>query len=138
MKAPRQEIRFSDIDSAGHVNNSVYLTYFEEARIAFFTHIVGRVWDWNETGVIVARNEIDYLKPLFRLDEVYIRIGCSHIGHTSFTLTYEMTRITGQGEEVVARGASVLVCFNHKEQHKEPLPDSWRAVLLHFLEGNAT
>lgn len=130
-----QEVRFSDIDSAGHVNNATYLTYFEQARIHFFNTIIGRTWDWNETGIIVARNEIDYLRPVLFGNEIRIHVGCSHVGQTSFTLTYTLVKLTKEGDEVMARGSSVLVCFNHLEQRKKPIPENWRSVLNELLSA---
>jgi YbgC/YbaW family acyl-CoA thioester hydrolase len=64
------EIRFADIDAMGHVNNAVYFSYFEQARMAYFKDRVARIWDWNEDGVIVARNEIDYIYPVFLNDRM--------------------------------------------------------------------
>ncbi|MDA0882981.1 MAG: thioesterase family protein, partial [Bacteroidetes bacterium] len=46
------EVRFRDIDAMGHVNNAVYLSYFEQARIGFFNAIVDDKWDWNKLGVL--------------------------------------------------------------------------------------
>ena len=40
------QVRFSDLDTLGHVNNAVYLSYFEMARIAYFTPLLGENWDW--------------------------------------------------------------------------------------------
>jgi len=48
-------IRFSDIDSFGHVNNAVYLTYFEIARIGYWKEIIN--WDWSNTGIILGRSD---------------------------------------------------------------------------------
>ena len=44
------EIRFADIDAMGHVNNAVYFSYFEQARIHFFRQWIGLEWNWNEHG----------------------------------------------------------------------------------------
>ena len=65
MISPAQiQIRFADIDVMGHVNNAVYLSYFEMARVHYFKQILGEEWDWNSDGILLARNEIDYLSPI--------------------------------------------------------------------------
>ena len=52
-------VRFSDIDAMGHVNNAIYLNYFEQARMSFFQESIGKEWDWKKDGIVLGRNEID-------------------------------------------------------------------------------
>jgi acyl-CoA thioester hydrolase len=120
------EIRFADIDAMGHVNNAVYFSYFEQARMAYFKERVARIWDWNEDGVIVARNEIDYVFPVFLNDRMVIRFWVEHVGSKSFTVCYRVV----VGERLCATGKSVLVCFNHKNKATQVLPEAWRTVFL--------
>ena len=120
------EIRFADIDAMGHVNNAVYFSYFEQARMAYFKERVARIWDWNEDGVIVARNEIDYVFPVFLNDRMVIRLWVEHVGSKSFTVCYRVV----VGERLCATGKSVLVCFNHKNKATQLLPEAWRTVFL--------
>ncbi len=54
-------VRFSDIDMAGNVHNSKYLSYFEQARIDFLTKISGENWDWRKKGLLIGRIEVDYI-----------------------------------------------------------------------------
>ena len=120
------EIRFADIDAMGHVNNAVYFSYFEQARMAYFKERVARIWDWNEDGVIVARNEIDYVFPVFLNDRMSIRLWVEHVGSKSFTVCYRVV----VGERLCATGKSVLVCFNHKNKATQVLPEAWRTIFL--------
>ena len=120
------EIRFADIDAMGHVNNAVYFSYFEQARMAYFKERVARIWDWNEDGVIVARNEIDYVFPVFLNDRMFIRLWVERVGSKSFTVCYRVV----VGERLCATGKSVLVCFNHKNKATQVLPEAWRTVFL--------
>ena len=120
------EIRFADIDAMGHVNNAVYFSYFEQARMAYFKERVARIWDWNEDGVIVARNEIDYVFPVFLNDRMFIRLWVERVGSKSFTVCYRVV----VGERLCATGKSVLVCFNHKNKATQVLPEAWRTIFL--------
>lgn len=120
------EIRFADIDAMGHVNNAVYFSYFEQARMTYFKERVARIWNWNEDGVIVARNEIDYLYPVFLNDRMVIRLWVDHVGSKSFTVCYRVI----VGERLCATGKSVLVCFNHKNKATQVLPEAWKSVFL--------
>ncbi len=126
----RIEIRFADIDVMGHVNNAVYFSYFEQARIRFFREAVGSEWDWKSQGLVLARNEIDYLVPVLLQDEIHIETVCTHIGTKSLTFTYEIFAQEIDGSrKVKARGKSVLVCFDYFSEQTIPVPESWRSAL---------
>ena len=81
-------IRFRDTDTMGHVNNAVYLSYFELARMDYFDKMMNSRWDWTKDGIILARNEIDYLAPVFLLDKIYVETEVVHVGNSSFTMAY--------------------------------------------------
>ncbi|MCC6599769.1 MAG: acyl-CoA thioesterase [Crocinitomicaceae bacterium] len=123
------EIRFADIDAMGHINNAVYFSYFEQARIHFFSHLLNTEWNWEKRGVLVAHNEIDYLQPVFLHDSIFIVIQCTHLGTKSFTLSYEVKKKSRKEDELCARGSSVLVCFNHETKQTVPVPEEWKNAL---------
>ncbi|MFM7637212.1 MAG: acyl-CoA thioesterase, partial [Crocinitomicaceae bacterium] len=106
------QIRFADIDVMGHVNNAVYLSYFEMARVHYFKQILSENWDWQNDGVLLVRNEVDYLVPIFLHDTPEIKINVEHIGSKSFTLNYKII----VGNKLVTRGKSIMVCFNNMEK----------------------
>lgn len=122
------EIRFSDIDAMGHVNNAVYLTYFEQARMHYFRELIGR-WDWRKHGVIVAHNEVDYKRPIFLSDKVEIHVFCQAMGTKSLTMSYKVLVKQKDGDVEACTGATVLVCFDHETQKTCPVPEEWKAPL---------
>src|SRR6188768_2836860 len=91
------ELRFADIDAFGHVNNAVFLTYFEQARVHYFDHVLGWDYDWSKEGVIVARSEIDYILPVHFRDTITMYTGCSRIGNKSFDISYQAMRTDAKG-----------------------------------------
>lgn len=122
-------IRFRDTDAMGHVNNAVYLSYFELARMHYFDqHMQGR-WDWTQDGIILARNEVDYMQPVFLLDDIYIESSVVRVGNTSFTMQYELYKKTEGGVSCCARCLATLVCFNFETNSKYPVPEAWRAFM---------
>lgn len=112
------QVRFADLDVMGHVNNSVYLSYFEMTRVHYFKELVGTNWDWRKEGVLLVRNEIDYVKPILLNDEPTIHMTLEKIGDKSFSLLYEIKI----NEEVHTKGRSVLVCFNAEAGKTIPVP----------------
>jgi acyl-CoA thioester hydrolase len=121
-----QEVRFADIDSMGHVNNAVFLNYFEQARISFFNDALDIKWDWSHQGVILAKNELEYHSPVMLEDQIHTVIGCESLGTKSFTLVYEIYAKRNGKEELCCRGKSVMVCFDYNQQKSIEIPELWR------------
>ena len=120
MFVHRETVRFRDLDSMGHVNNAVFLTYLEEARIAF---LFGR--GATTESIIVARVEIDYRSPVRLGDTVEVGVRCSRLGTKSFGLGYEL-RVRDQ---VVAEARSVQVFYDYERREATDLPADWRQAL---------
>jgi len=84
-----EQVRFRDLDSLGHVNNAVFLTYFESARIAYWLHATRRQ-GLGALDMILARAEVDYRSPLGYGESVEISVGCTSMGRSSFVLEADM------------------------------------------------
>ncbi|MBO9349156.1 MAG: acyl-CoA thioesterase, partial [Chloroflexus sp.] len=119
----RIEVRFRDLDALGHVNNAVYATYFESARIAYYQRLVGGSLD--RLGIILAELTISYKAPAHFGDELLVGVRVSKIGGKSFTMDYAIARV-GDGA-LIATGQSVLVAYDYAAGRSVPVSDEFRA-----------
>jgi acyl-CoA thioester hydrolase len=122
----RETARFRDLDPMGHVNNAVYLTWIENARIEFLRSLTA--FDKPDTGgmtMILARVEVDFRAPLGFGDEVEVGVRVSRFGNKSFDLEYEL-RSAGR---VVAEAKTVLVAYDYARNESRELPEEWRRLL---------
>jgi acyl-CoA thioester hydrolase len=119
-----ERVRFRDVDAMGHVNNAVFLTYLEQARVALFSE-VGAAIALDQTNMILARAEIDFRAPVRLGQEVEISVRTSRFGTKSFDLEYEL-RVEG---ELVAEAKSVQVAYDYDRREAVPVPDEWREKL---------
>jgi len=127
-------LRWSDMDAFGHVNNTTFFTYLEEARVdLLFVHAGEAIArERLSSGIVVARHEIDYKAPLvFRPEPVPIDVWVSRLGNSSFELRYE---ILDDGGPVYAEAATVLVPFDVEAARPRRVSDEERAALEPFLE----
>lgn len=119
------EIRFADIDAMGHVNNAVYLSYFEQARINYFADL-GGTWDWKSQGILLAKNVVEYYLPILLTDHVVIKTKCIAIGGKSLTFSYVVQRLHKGEFQTCSKGESVLVCFDSLKGKTIEVPEEWR------------
>ena len=130
------EVRFSDLDAFGHVNNARFLTYFEEARIKYFDEIVTVPVYWTRQGLILARAECDFKDAIKHNDELTAYTRCSRIGTKSFDLDYIIERKSKDGKiKVAATGVTVLVAFDYEKNATVHIPEKWLIDIKNF-EGN--
>ena len=116
-----ERVRFRDLDPMGHVNNAVFLTYLEQARVAFFSEM-GAATGLEEMNMIVARVEIDFRAPVRLGQEVEISVRASRFGTKSFDLDYELRA----GDRLVAEAKTVLVAYDYARARPVELPPEWK------------
>lgn len=121
------DIRFRDLDALGHVNNSVYFTYFEEGRKTLFRNIFGD----NSFRFILAHASCDYINPAALNDQLTLFMKVGKIGTKSFELQYEVTD-RNDTATVFAKGESVQVCFDYERNESIPISDALKDKLLEY------
>lgn len=125
-------IRFSDMDSYGHVNNAVYLTYFEIARSNYWRDAIG--WDWTQAGVILGRSEINYLKPLTLNDKISCYVRTTRIGNSSFDVMHVLVKHGPNGDEICTTGKTVCISYDYSANKSTPIPRPQRQKMIEFDE----
>ena len=122
----REPVRFRDLDGMGHVNNAVFSTYLEQARLAWFSQErFGAVDELPLRDVILARTEIDFRSPVQAGETVEVAVRPARVGTKSFELAYEL-RAAGR---LVAEAKSVLVGYDYRRSESTPIPDRWKRRL---------
>jgi acyl-CoA thioester hydrolase len=129
------EVRFADVDAFGHVNNAKYLTYFEQARVKYFNDIVDWTYDWSKEGIILAKADIDFIKPIHFRDDIVVFTRCSRLGNKSFDLQYQLMSYKDGGEILMSDCTTVMVAFDYVNKKSIGLPDKWKQVIRKF-EGD--
>ncbi|MBM3185941.1 MAG: acyl-CoA thioesterase [Bacteroidetes bacterium] len=131
IKPAEIQVRFADLDVLGHVNNSIYLSYFEMTRVHYFKELLGESWDWKKNGVLLVRNEIDYLEPILLHQKPSISMYLIEIGNKSFKLGYEIF----VEEKIHTKGCSVMVCFDSVTNQTSSVPIEMKKA-LNILKRN--
>jgi acyl-CoA thioester hydrolase len=117
-----QDVTFRDLDIFGHVNNAVYLTYIENARIGYLREVLG-IESLEDLLVIVAKVHIDFRSRATLGETLDVGSRVSRIGTKSFDMDHE---IHGPDGRLVARAETTLVTFDYRGDSTMPVPDLWR------------
>lgn len=119
----RIPVRWSDMDALGHVNNSRYFTYLEEARMAWFESLP-EPWYDDTSGPVVARASCDFRRPINGTGTLLVRTRLGEPGKSSITLHSEIA--DAENGDTYATAEVVLVWVDRKSGKSRPLPDSVR------------
>ena len=122
------EVRFRDIDAFHHVNNAVYLTYLEQARVMYLRDL--GLFGPSHT-MILARNEIDYRKAVFLGDALEVWARVAKIGTKSLEFRYEIHA----NQSLCAAASSVHVWYDFETNQSQLIPAVTRARIADF-EGS--
>lgn len=118
------ETRYADYDSKGHVNNAIYLTYFEMARHRAWVERMGQDADFT---FILAEATVRYLSEAMIGQPLDIEILTAEVRSKSWTWNY-VIRSVGDGR-VVANGVTVQVMYDYEAKRTIPVPDDTRRLL---------
>jgi acyl-CoA thioester hydrolase len=124
------DIRWGDMDMMQHVNNAVYHTYTEQARILYFHDTLQL--DWNKVSFILASSHIDYKKPLVFPADAYIYLRCTKFGNKSFDLQYLITSVENGTETLSAFATTTLVMFDYKANKTLVVPESMKEIIRNY------
>ena len=119
-------IRFRDTDMLGHVNNAVYLTYFEAGRLEYWITLTGRSLV-ADLPYILARTEIDFLAEARAAEDLTLGIRAARLGNKSFDLEYLLVR--DADGVAVARGTSVQVMYDYERAAAMRIPEPARMAI---------
>ena len=117
-------VQWGDMDAFNHVNNVVYLRWFESARIAYFER-AGILAGMPDVGPIQARQVIDYRLPLRYPDRLLVSATVTRLGNTSFTMGLRV-RSHASERAIAAEGEAVIVMIDYRNNRKITLGDDLR------------
>ena len=118
-------IRWGDMDAMGHVNNTVYFRYMEQARIGWFDALVPAAEAWKNTGIVIANASCNFKRALNYPGTVEVRVTIDPPGGSSVGTFYELIL----DETLYADGAAVVVFIDMKSQKPVRIPEGIRSLL---------
>jgi acyl-CoA thioester hydrolase len=125
----RDEVRFADLDTQGHLNNVAFLVFVESARIAYAVSVAGEHPELRPSltfTYMIVEVKISYRSPGQFGEQIETLLRPSSVGHSSFHMDFEMRA----GERVLAEGYSVLVTYDPVAARSVPVPQPLRERLI--------
>lgn len=132
------KVRFCDLDAMGHVNNAAYLSYLEEARLAYYNQVLQMNTNNLEFDAVIARIEIDYIEQIRLGDRVEVYTRTAKIGNKSSDVEQLIVVAEDYSKKIAARANTKLVSFDYKTEKTIPVPEEKRLIIERFESGFLT
>lgn len=122
----RIAIRWGDMDAMGHVNNTVYFRYMEQARISWFEALVPQAEAWKSTGIVIANATCNFKRALSYPGTVEVKLYAGPPGGSSVATYYDLVL----ENEVYADGTAMVVFIDMAKQKAVRIPEHIRSLLV--------
>jgi acyl-CoA thioester hydrolase len=122
--------RWGDMDAMGHVNNTVYFRYMEQARIGWFDALVPEAEAWKTTGIVIVNASCNFKRPINYPGTVEVKVFVGAPGGSSVPTFYELS-IEG---EIYADGAATVVFIDMQQQKPVRIPEAIRGLLTEAIQ----
>ncbi|MCI1681590.1 MAG: acyl-CoA thioesterase [Bacteroides sp.] len=123
------QLRFNDIDKFGHVNNTVYFSFYDLGKTEYFASVCPHV-NWEKEGIVVVHIEADFLAQIRATDNVAVQTAVTEIGTKSFHLMQRV--IDTKSDEIKCVCRSVMVTYNLEKHESMALTEEWiNAICLY-------
>lgn len=125
------EVRYGDLDPQWHLNNSRYLTFMEQTRVAYVRQLgLFDGFSFFDFGLVVADIHIAFLEAITLNQNIQVAQRVTRIGNKSIHFEYQIEDCdTGK---VMARSETVMVTYDYHQQKSIPVPPHWRKKIAEF------
>ncbi len=123
------QLRFNDVDMFGHVNNAVYIQFFDMGKLAYFKQFMGGGFDKELTVPVVANINVTYYAPTLIDERIEVLTAVASVSNSSLVLEQ---RIVTADSAVKCTATTVMVNIDVKTGAPTPVSDKWRRAFEEF------
>lgn len=121
------QIRFNDIDLLGHLNNAVYIQFFDLGKSRYFQDVMPEGVDWRHINIVVANINCDFFAPTYITEPIAVLTTITHMGEKSFAL--EQRIVNSDNGEVKCIAKTIMVGFDMTTGKSAPIDPKWVEAL---------
>jgi acyl-CoA thioester hydrolase len=121
------QLRFNDIDSLGHVNNAIYLTYFDLGKSDYFQTVKKEIIDWTKIDIVVANVNIDFFEPTYMHEKLEVQTKVTGIGNKSVKILQHLVNL--ETNKIKSICHTVMVGYHPELKQSKVISDEWRNAI---------
>lgn len=123
------QLRFNDVDKFGHVNNTVYFTYYDLGKAEYFISAYPTI-DFEKEGVVVVHIEANFLSQIVATNRIAVQTAVTEIGNKSMVMVQRVVDMDTNEVKCVCK--SILVAFDLEKHDSIEIPEVWKEAICAF------
>ena len=125
------QLRFTDIDMLGHVNNNAYFQLMDLAKTRFFADLVDGDLNWRNPGVVIVNINVSFYAQAFMGEQLGVLTGVVSISDKSFTIEQRVVNLETGVVNCVAQ--TIMATYSKETMKSVPIDDEWRKMLTECM-----
>ncbi len=127
------QIRFNDIDIAGHVNNAVYQYYYDYGKLNYLDTVFKDLIEWDKFGFVLLNINIDYISPIYIHDKIIVETRIEQINNKSIVIKQIIREHNSKNDTGIKSVAtSIMVAYNFIKKESFEIPEKWKNAVNNF------
>lgn len=124
------QIRFNDIDILGHVNNTVYFSFYDTGKAYYFNAVRRGQMNWQEVDTVIANVNCAYISPIIFGEKIEVYTRCEAIHDKSFLLRQML--VNKETHEIKSVCETVMVSYDRATKKSCSVPQDWRRQFCEY------
>lgn len=123
------QLRFNDVDKFGHVNNTVYFSFYDLGKTEYFSYVCPNV-DWEKVGIVVVHIDANFLAQIFASDHIAVQTAVTELGTKSFHLVQRVIDTETNAIKCICN--SVMVTYDLEKHESQALTEEWVEAICNY------
>ena len=125
------QIRFNDVDLAGHVNNAMFQHYYDFGKLRFFDEVFKNTIDWQKEGFVLLKIEVEYFTPIYLHDDIEVLTKIIEVKNKSVVIEQIVRKKGSETEaDIKSKASSVMVAYNFIKKTSMQIPNTWKEMIV--------
>lgn len=128
------QTRFNDVDILGHINNTVYFSFYDTGKAYYFNSVRKGNMNWRKVETVIANVNCAYIHSMYFGEQIEVCTRCIEIREKSFIL--QQMLVEKESGQIKSICETVMVSIDTDDLHSIPVPDDWRKALADYEGRN--
>lgn len=124
------QTRFNDVDILGHINNTVYFSFYDTGKAYYFNSVRNGKMNWRKVETVIANVNCAYINSMYFGEQIEVCTRCLEIREKSFIL--QQMLVEKESGQIKSICETVMVSIDTDDLHSIPVPDDWRKALTDY------
>lgn len=128
------QVRMTDLDPVGHVNNGTQLSYYDLGRLNYLETLQNKKIDWNEIDMVIVHIACDFVDSIYFYDKIVVETKVLEIGNKSVKMLQRI--VNSETNEIKSTCYSVMAGYDKENNSSKQISKAFKQQVCLFEEGN--